>query len=255
MGRLDDVDLSLAIDRAAEDKRLPKLQRRLLELRLQAGGKLGDGRLGPAMCVLFEGWDASGKGGAIGRLVAALDPRHVRVVQFAAPSPDERRHHFLHRFTPSLPGLGGMAVFDRTWYGRVLVERVEGFATRPEWQRAYEQIAELERGFVAEGGVLVKLWLHLSSKEQLRRFRERERDPVKQWKLTDDDWRNRRARKAYVAAVEEMLSRTDLPEAPWSLIAAESKHYARIAVVEAVIAAYEAGLRAHGIKPIAPTSS
>jgi polyphosphate kinase 2 (PPK2 family) len=224
----------------------------LVELRLQLGGLLGDGSLGPALCVLFEGWDASGKGGAIKRLAAPIDPRHVRIVQFAAPSPDERRHHFLHRFVPPLPGRGGMAVFDRTWYGRVLVERVERLATKDEWKRAYGEIAEFERSFVAEGGVLVKLWLHISAAEQLRRFRERERDPLKHWKLTDDDWRNREKRKAYTRAVEEMIDRTDLPEAPWSLVAAESKHYARVAVIERVIEAIEAGMREHGMKPLAP---
>src|SRR4051812_36130812 len=140
MRRLDEVDLSLSLSKEDEAERLEECGRRLAELRLRAAGLLGDhGRLGRPMCVLFEGWDASGKGGAIKRLIAPLDARHVRIATFAAPSPDEKRHHFLHRFVPVLPGRGGMAVLDRTWYGRVLVERVEGFATEAQWRRAYDE--------------------------------------------------------------------------------------------------------------------
>ena len=143
MGRLDELDLSLKLSRKEEAERLEAGQERLLALRLALGGKLGTGGIGPPVLVLFEGWDASGKGGAIKRLVAPLDPRHVRVAQFAAPTYDEKRHHFLWRFSPSLPGWGGMAVFDRSWYGRVLVERVEGFATLEQWERAYDEIVGL----------------------------------------------------------------------------------------------------------------
>ena len=146
------------------------------------------------MLVLFEGWDASGKGGAIKRLVAQLDPRHVRVQEFAAPNSDEKRHHFLWRFWPKLPGWGGMAVFDRSWYGRVLVERVEGFASDEQWLRAYDEIHELERTLADEGTIIVKIWLHISLEEQLRRFEARRDDPLKTWKLTDEDWRNREKR-------------------------------------------------------------
>jgi polyphosphate kinase 2 (PPK2 family) len=248
-GRLAEVDLSASLPREQAEARLEAAQRRLLTLRLQMGGLLGDERLGPPLCVLFEGWDASGKGGAIKRLVEPLDPRHVRVAQFAAPTPAENRHHFLSRFWPALPGGGGMAVLDRSWYGRVLVERVEGFATEAEWTGAYEHIAAFERMLTEDGTVLVKLWLHVSDEEQLKRFRKREKDPLKRWKLTDDDWRNREQRPAYEAAVETMLARTDLPGAPWHLIAAESKDYARVRVIETVVAAAEAGLRAQGIEP------
>ena len=145
--------------------------------------------------MIFEGEDASGKGGAIKRLVAQLDPRHVRVVQFAAPTHDEKRHHFLWRFWPSLPGWGGMAVFDRSWYGRVLVERVEGFATREQWLRAYDEINGFERTLADEGMILIKFWLHISAEEQLKRFKRREKDPLKSWKLTEEDWRNREKRR------------------------------------------------------------
>src|SRR5215212_1188926 len=140
VGRLDDLDLNLKLSREQEAAQLGAAQTRLLQLRLVLGGLIGDGQIGPPLCVVFEGWDASGKGGAIKRLVGPLDPRHVRVTQFAAPTYDEKRHHFLWRFWRVLPGWGGMAVLDRSWYGRVLVERVEGFATEDQWMRAYEEI-------------------------------------------------------------------------------------------------------------------
>jgi polyphosphate kinase 2 (PPK2 family) len=201
---------------------------------------------------VFEGWDASGKGGAIKRLVAPLDPRHVRVAQFAAPTERERRHHFLWRFWPALPGRGGMAVLDRSWYGRVLVERVEQLANEAEWKRAYEEIVSFERGLCTDGMVLVKLWLHVSEAEQRRRFEARERDPLKQWKLTADDWRNLGRRPAYEQAVREMLEHTDHELAPWRLISAESKPLARVAVVREVIDALERGMRQAGLTPAEP---
>jgi polyphosphate kinase 2 (PPK2 family) len=251
MSRLDDVDLTRQLSHRQGVQRLTHAQRRLTALRLQAGGQIGSGQLGPPLAVLFEGWDAAGKGGAIRRLTAPLDPRHYTVAQFAAPTERERRHHFLWRFTPSLPGWGGMSVFDRTWYGRVLVERVEKFATEAEWERAYDQIEEFEQALTAEGMVLVKFWLHISDQEQLRRFREREANPLKQWKLTDEDWRNRKKRKQYAKAIEEMVQRTDRPHAPWHMIAAESKPFARVAVLETVIAALAEGLRTAGQEPVA----
>ena len=176
----------------------------------------------------------------------------MRVVQFAAPTPDEKRHHFLWRFWPVLPGWGGMAVFDRSWYGRVLVERVEGFATREQWLRAYDEINGFERTLVDEGMILVKLWLHISDEEQLERFERREKDPLKSWKLTDEDWRNREKRDEYAEAVEDMVARTDQPYAPWSLIEAESKRYARVRVIETVIERVEEGMRSYGIEPPEP---
>jgi polyphosphate kinase 2 (PPK2 family) len=199
------------------------------------------------VCVVFEGWDASGKGGCIKRLVAPLDPRHVRVSSFAAPTYDEKRHHFLWRFWPSLPGWGGMAVLDRSWYGRVLVERVEGFATEEQWTRAYDEILEFERTLVAEGMILVKFWMHVSEEEQMRRFARRRDDPLKRWKLTDEDWRNREKRAAYEDAVEEMVERTDRPWAPWSLIEGDNKRWARVRVLETAITSIEDGLRERGL--------
>jgi polyphosphate kinase 2 (PPK2 family) len=252
MGRLDELDLSLKLSREEEAERLAAGQQRLLQLRLMLGGLSGDGRLGPPVCLLFEGWDASGKGGAIKRLVAQLDPRHVRVAQFAAPTFDEKRHHFLTRFGPVLPGWGGMAVLDRTWYGRLLVERVEGFATKEQWKRAYGEIAGFEQSLAAEGMILIKFWLHISRKEQLERFRARETDPLKLWKITDEDWRNRRKRRAYEKAIEEILEKTDLEFAPWTLVEGESKRWARVKVVEQTVAQIEAGMRRHGFEPPPP---
>jgi polyphosphate kinase 2 (PPK2 family) len=238
VGRLDDVDLTLRLSRKEEAKELAEQQERLLRLRLALGGQIG-GQIGPPLCVVFEGWDASGKGGAIKRLVDHLDPRHVRVSQFAAPTYDEKRHHFLWRFWPKLPGWGGMAVFDRSWYGRVLVERVEGFATDEQWQRAYDEIVGFESTLVAEGMILVKFWMHLSPDEQARRFERRKDDPLKSWKLTDEDWRNREKHDQYVVAVEEMLARTEHPAAPWVVVPAEDKRYARAVVVRTVCEAIE----------------
>jgi polyphosphate kinase 2 (PPK2 family) len=254
-GALAGLDLSLKLTDKQEVTRLAAAQARLLHLRLVLGGQVGDhAQLGPPVCVVFEGWDASGKGGAIKRLVAPLDPRHVRVAQFGAPSYDEKRHHFLWRFWPVLPGWGGMAVLDRSWYGRVLVERVEGFATEEQWRRAYREIVDFERTLADEGMIIVKFWLHLSSAEQLRRFKAREREPLKAWKLTAEDWRNRGKRQEYEAAVEEMLDRTDHAAAPWVLVEAEDKRWTRVKVVESVVRAIEAGMAARNI-PVPPSPS
>lgn len=252
MGRLDEVDLSLRLSREDEAKRLAAAQERLLQLRLYLGGLLayedgGGPHIGPPVCILFEGWDASGKGGCIRRLVSPLDPRHVRVAQFAGPTHDEARHHFLWRFWPKLPGWGGMTVFDRSWYGRVLVERVEGFATEEQWQRAYDEIVDLERTLVAEGMILLKFWMHVSSDEQLERFKRREKDPLKRWKLTEQDWRNRERWPAYEDAVEDMLARTDHAGARWTVVPGESKRYARVFVVEETVAQIEQGMRARDV--------
>ncbi|MGZ4547376.1 MAG: polyphosphate kinase 2 family protein [Blastococcus sp.] len=252
MSRLGEVDLSVRLSKKDGKRQLRRATKRLVHLRLFLGGQIGPGELGPPLCVLFEGWDASGKGGAIQRLVSELDMRHVRVAQFAAPSSKEKRHHFLWRFWPVLPGWGGMSVLDRSWYGRVLVERVEGLAPEDAWRRAYDEIVDHETTLAAEGTILVKFWLHLSDEEQLRRFERRRTDPHKAWKLTEDDWRNRERRPAYEAAVEEMLERTDIPVAPWHVVAAENKRWARVAVVRTVCEAIEAALVARGIDPDAP---
>lgn len=249
MGRLDHVDLSLKLSKEKEAERLEAGWQRLEALRLALGAKLPGYGLGPPVLVMIEGWDASGKGGAIRRLVAPLDIRHVRVAQFAAPTPDEKRHHFLWRFWPQLPGWGGMAVFDRTWYGRVLVERVDELATAEQWRRGYDEIVELERSLAADGMVVIKFFMHVSAEEQLERFEKRRDDPLKAWKLTPDDWENRRKRPQYTEAIEEMLERTDHEAAPWDVVEAESKRYARVKVVETVVERIEAGMRAQGVEP------
>jgi polyphosphate kinase 2 (PPK2 family) len=255
VGRLDELDLSKKLSRKEERAGLERGWERLTQLRLTLGGQIGERVIGPPVCVIFEGWDASGKGGAIKRLVAQMDPRHVRVKQFEAPTHDEKRHHFLWRFWPVLPGWGGMAVFDRSWYGRVLVERVEGFATREQWIRAYDEINSFERTLSDEGMILVKLWLHISEQEQLRRFERRRHSPLKSWKLTEEDWRNRERRDEYLEAIEDMLARTDqLPHASWHEIEADSKRYARVKVLETVIAEIEQGMRRHGLEVPAPAA-
>jgi polyphosphate kinase 2 (PPK2 family) len=253
VGRLDELDLSLSLPKGEYKERLDAAQTRFSELRLALGGKLPgyEARLGPALAVVFEGWDASGKGGALKRLVEPLDPRHVRVSSYAAPTETEKRHHFLWRFWPALPGLGGMSVFDRSWYGRVLVERVEGFATHEEWERAYETIVDFERSFCIESGVLVKFWLHISEDEQLHRFQKRERNALKSWKITADDWRNRDKHSFYAEAIEDMLERTDHADAPWQLVEGDDKRYARVKVIETVIAELERGMSERGF-PVPP---
>lgn len=244
---LDNYDLSVRLTRKEETARLKAAQERLLYLRLVAGGLFnGNEKLGPPLCVMFEGWDASGKGGAIKRLVSFLDPRHYTVHTFAAPSEDEKRHHFLARFWNALPGRGGMTVLDRSWYGRVLVERVEGYATGEQWGRAYEEIRNFEKTLTDEGTVLVKFWLHISSKEQKKRFKERAGNVLKSWKLTADDWRNREKREDYEVAVNEMLQRTDTMFAPWVVVEAEDKRYARVKIIEHVNRVLEEALKVNG---------
>ena len=249
--RLEDTDLSRRLSKDEEAKRLGRAQRRLLHLRLINGGQLSEGQLGPPVCIVFEGWDAAGKGGAIKRLVEPLDPRHVHVAPFAAPTPDELRHHFLWRFWPPLPGWGGMTIFDRSWYGRVLVERVENLATKVQWRRAYQEIKDFEHTLAEEGMIVIKLWMHMSHEEQLRRFVRRRDDPLKSWKLTDEDWRNRERREAYDQAVSDMLRLTNGPLAPWDVVSSENKRNGRVEVIETVIRRMEQGMERWGI-PVPP---
>lgn len=232
MSRLADLDLDQRLRTAEYEARLEAAQRRLLQLRLHLGGHVGSGELGPALLVVLEGPDAASKGGAIKRVVAPLDPRHYRVVTFAKPTYDEKRHHFLWRFYRDIPGLGGMCVFDRSWYGRVLVERIEGFATDEQWGRAYDEIVGFEQTLVREGMILVKFWLHINDDEQLRRFEDRQQDALRHWKITDEDWRNRKRNRDYDEAAEDMFERTDHELAPWDLVGANQKRYARVRVLD-----------------------
>jgi polyphosphate kinase 2 (PPK2 family) len=246
MGSLDDIDLTARLEREEYEERLLTAQRRFLELRLILGGQTRGGILGPGLLVVVEGSDAGGKGGAIRRIVTPLDPRHFSVHTYAKPTPDELRHHFLWRFWKEIPGLGGMCVFDRSWYGRLLVERVEEFATEEQWRRAYDEIVQFERSLVLEGVILVKFWLQVSKQEQLDRFESRRTDPVRSWKLTEEDWRNRDKWDAYNEAAEDMFAKTDQTLAPWDLISGEQKKWARVAVLETLNARVEEGLERWG---------
>ena len=181
-------------------------------------------------------------GGAIRRMVQPLDPRHFSVHAYSKPTPDELRHHFLWRFWKEIPGLGGMCVFDRSWYGRLLVERVEGFATDEQWNRAYDEIVQFERSLVLEGVILVKFWLQVSKGEQLTRFESRRTDPVRSWKLTEEDWRNRDKWDEYAVAAGDMFEKTDKPLAPWDLVSGEQKKWARVTLLETLNTRVEEGL-------------
>ena len=230
---LDRVDLGLEVPRDEYDKRLPKLQADLHRLE----HLLYIDRV-PAL-VLYEGWDASGKGGNIRRLVRELDPRGYEVVPIGAPEGDEKTHHYLWRFWRRIPKGGHLAVFDRSWYGRVLVERVEGFASTAEWQRAYREINEFEHELISFGAVLVKFWIHISKEEQLARFKSREKTPHKHWKITDEDWRNRKKWNEYWLAVSDMVEKTSTLEAPWTIVEGNNKLHARLKALEVVTEAIQ----------------
>lgn len=234
--RLADADLSKRLSREAYEERLEDLHRQVLPLQ-QAFR-----RFGTSAVIVLEGWDAAGKGGAIRRLAHACDPRFLKVWPIAAPRSYFKERHYLARFWDKMPGEGSIALFDRSWYGRVLVERVEGYATETEWRRAYREINDLERLLIEDGTPVLKFFLHISPQEQLDRFAARLSEPEKRWKLTADDFRNRDKWDAYAEAIEEMFERTHTSEAPWKLIPAENKRYARIAFVEAVIERLSEGL-------------
>ena len=189
------------------------------------------------MIIAYEGWDAAGKGGNIRRLTERLDPRGYEVIPVGPPNEQERMYHYLWRFWNGLPKDGHMAIFDRTWYGRVLVERVEGLAGGSEWKRAYREINEMEKQWCDHGTILVKFWLHIDEETQLQRFRQCEATPYKQWKITEEDWRNREKWASYKTAVDDMLLRTSTSYAPWTVVESNSKYYARIKTLETVISA------------------
>ena len=193
--------------------------------------------------IAFEGWDAAGKGGTIRRLKRALDPRNSRVVAIAAPNEVERGHHYLWRFWQHLTRAGSTLIFDRTWYGRVLVERVEGFASDAEWTRAYDEIRDFEAHLVEHGHVVMKFWLHIDPDEQLRRFAAREDTPYKKHKITEEDYRNRQRWRDYELAIDDMVRFTSTPEAPWHLVPANDKRSARVEVIRTVGNALEARLK------------
>ena len=232
-GVLSGIDLSKSLTEEVYKTRLKKLQKRLAELHSELY------RLRIPVVIGFEGWDAGGKGGAIKRLTSNLDPRGYRVNPTAAPNDIEKVHHYLWRFWNNVPKAGHIAVFDRTWYGRVMVERIEGFCSEAEWRRAYQEINEMESHMANAGAVVLKFWLHIDKDEQERRFRERQANPAKQWKITDEDWRNREKWDQYEEAVNEMLIRTSTTYAPWIVVEGNDKRYARVKVLQTVVDALE----------------
>jgi polyphosphate kinase 2 (PPK2 family) len=226
---LKSVNLSPRLSDTGYEKRMDVLQSELTRLTWAARAK------GVSTIALFEGWDAAGKGGAIRRVVGSIDPRLLRVVPIAAPTDEERAHHYLWRFWRHLPRAGRMVLFDRSWYGRVLVERVEGFAREDEWRRAYHEINDFEEQLAGHGCVLAKFWIHLSQAEQLRRFQARARTPFKHYKITEEDWRNRQRWPDYEEAINEMVARTSTEYSPWTLIAGNDKRVARIQVLSDLV--------------------
>ncbi|HOO63113.1 MAG TPA: polyphosphate:AMP phosphotransferase [Synergistaceae bacterium] len=233
---LQKVDLSQFLHKEEYQKELRKWQKRFRT------AQYGLYRERIPMVIAFEGWDAAGKGGCIRRLVQKLDPRGYEVVPVGAPNDVEKAHHYLWRFWENFPKAGHVTVFDRTWYGRVLVERVENLCLPREWRRAYGEINSMESQWAGYGTVIVKFWLHIDQDEQLRRFQARQEDPYKQWKITDEDWRNREKWPLYEEAVEEMLWRTNTHWAPWTVVEARDKYFARIKVLQTAARAAEKAL-------------
>ena len=233
MPLLSEIDLDRRVDDAQYRQRLDKLQKRLSELH----NRLYNKKI--PVIIAYEGWDAAGKGGNIKRLAAALDPRGYEVHPIASPEPHEKSRHFLWRFWTRLPKNGHIAIFDRTWYGRVMVERLEGFCTENDWQRAYTEINEFEKELYDWGAVIIKFWVQIDKDTQLARFTDRQNTPEKQWKITDEDWRNREKWDQYEQAVNEMLQKTSTEFAPWVVLESNDKHYARLKALETVISRIE----------------
>ena len=229
MKRIEALDLDLTIGKKDYKKELEKLQYEMLNIQQF----LFEKKLG--LIIVFEGMDAAGKGGAIKRLTQTLDPRGVLVHPISAPQPHEKRYHYLHRFWRKLPQYGQIGIFDRSWYGRVLVERIEGFANSDEWERAYEEINSFEKALTDDQYIVIKFWIHIDKDEQFARFKERQTNPMKAWKLTDEDWRNREKFDEYVVCANEMFEKTGTINAPWVLISGNNKQYARINVLKETI--------------------
>lgn len=230
---LDKVDLTQDIEKDEYGKELDKCKEQLSSLAYDLYNKKI-----PAVIVL-EGWDAAGKGGLIRRVTSAFDPRFYNVIPIGKPNDWELSHHYLWRFWNEFPEKGNIHIFDRSWYGRVLVERVEGLASVEEWKRAYKEINEMEKSFVNSGAILIKFWLHIDQEEQHKRFKAREETEFKQWKITEEDWRNREKWNEYKVAVDEMLYRTSTSYAPWNIIEFNSKKYGRIKAMKKIIEAFE----------------
>ncbi len=230
---LDDVDLSLKLDKKESARRVLEGQKRFVDLRESII------KHKVPVVLVFEGWDAGGKGGSIRRLVEYMDTRLLTIHAIAAPTPEELSHHYLWRFWKNIPAHGHIGIFDRSWYGRVLVERIEGFAKEHEWKRAYNEINEFERQLADDGYLIQKFFLHISFEEQARRFASRKKDPLKYWKLTDEDYRNREKHPEYTEAINEMLEKTHTEHAPWHVVSGDSKRYARVEIINKVVEALE----------------
>jgi len=230
---MDGLDLSVALDKKTYKKDLAFYKARLATLAQKAAS------LNISSILVFEGPDASGKGGAIRRITSALDARYYKIHPFAAPTDTEKAHHYLWRFWNCISRAGRMTIFDRSWYGRVLVERVEGFAGDDEWRRAYAEINDFEDQLLEHGIVLLKFWMHIDKEEQLRRFKAREETPHKRWKLCEEDWRNRERWDEYSLAAHEMIQQTSVKNSPWILVENQNKAYGRIKVLRAICDALE----------------
>ncbi len=226
---LETIDLTLSLDRETYVRELTRYQIQLRELGYQVYVQKRP------VVIVYEGWDAAGKGGNIKRVTEKLDPRGYVVHPIAAPAGEDKTHHYLYRFWRRLPERGQIAIFDRSWYGRVMVERVEGFCTEEEWKRAYREINAFERQLVDYGAILSKFWIHISKEEQLRRFEDRQGTPYKSWKLTDEDWRNREKWDRYEAAVNEMLLKTSTITAPWTIVEGNDKWWARVKTLRTLV--------------------
>lgn len=234
---LERLDSTKRLSQKQYDEQIGKAQVALRELEFEIFNNQV-----PVLC-LFEGWDAAGKGGVIKRMTEVLDPRGFTVSSFAAPRGEEKTHHHLWRFWRNLPRAGHLSIFDRSYYGRVLVERVEGFCNDDEWRRAYREINEFESHQCSSGMVICKFWLHVTREEQMRRFKSRELDPFRSYKLTEEDWRNRAKWNEYLQAVEDMLLHTSTPYAPWTVVEAENKYYGRVKVLRTVVDAIQNRLK------------
>lgn len=241
------VDLSLNLEREAYAAELRRLQAALRPLQMELAE-----RRRPAI-VVYEGWDASGKGGNIKRLTEPLDPRFFTVYGIGKPTQDELDHHYLWRFWNKLPARGHLVIFDRSWYGRVLVERIEGFATEAEWRRAYGEINGFEQLLSDDGAVILKFWLQVSPDEQLRRFEARLANPTKRWKMNDEDWRNRAKWAQYEVAVDDMLRETHTEYAPWIIVEGNDKRWARIKALKTVVERFQYALQPEGEKATSDT--
>ena len=226
---LDTIDLTLSLDKETYQEALIKYQ-----VALHALGYQVYVQERPVVMV-FEGWDAGGKGGAIKRVTEKLDPRGYVVYSIAAPKGDDAIRHYMYRFWRRLPESGQIAIFDRTWYVLVMVERIEGFCSESDWKRAYREINQFERQLVDFGTILFKFWLHISKAEQLARFESRSNDPLRRWKLTEEDWRNREKWSVYAQAVDEMLLKTSTVTAPWTIVEGDDKNYARVKILRTLV--------------------